>query len=268
MELAQTSHNARYSLWASFLASGIVALALVGAAAGQQPAPNGDASSESPMDAPLRLIGQARASYESINDYACLFVKRERIRDQLQPENLIAMRVRTRPFSVNLRWLKPTDLNGQEACYVAGRNNGQMRVRSAGLLGGVGFVSLDTNDPRVVENSRHSITEAGIGNLIKRFQESYTMERSVNKTRVSVAEFDYNKRHCMRVETAHPDNTDRLFLFYRSVVYFDRENHLPIRVENYDWPRKANNPGGELVECYSYADLKVNLGLKDDTFIH
>jgi hypothetical protein len=94
------------------------------------------------------------------------------------------------------------------------------------------------------------------------------MERSLNKTRASVAEFDYNKRHCMRVETVHPDNTDRLFLFYRSVVYFDRENHLPIRVENYDWPRKANNPGGELVECYSYADLKVNLGLKDDTFVH
>jgi hypothetical protein len=270
MELAQNSSQIRYSLWASFLTTGVVALALAGAAAGQSSPSNtqGCSESQSPLDIPLRLIAQAQSSYEGVNDYACLFVKREKLHNQLQPENLIAMRVRTRPFSVDLRWLKPTDLNGQEACYVAGRNKGQMRVRSAGLLGGVGFVSLDTNDPRVLENSRHSILEAGIGNLIQRFHESYTMERNVNKTRVSVTEYDYNKRHCYRVETVHPDNSDRLFMFYRSVVYFDREHHLPIRVENYDWPRKPGDVAGELVESYSFADLKLNIGLKDDVFNH
>jgi hypothetical protein len=59
-----------------------------------------------------------------------------------------------------------------------------------------------------------------------------------------------------------------VFLFYRSVVYFDRENSLPIRVENYDWPRKPSDTAGELVECYSYADLKLNIHLKDDVFNH
>jgi len=268
MEIALNRLFPRLSIWASFLATGIVALALVAAASGQQDGPVPQGSSESPLDLPLRIISQARASYDRVDDYTCLFVKREKLRNQLQPENLIAMRVRTRPFSVNLQWLKPTDLAGQEAAYVAGRNGGQMRVRSAGLLGSVGFVSLDTKDPRVLENSRHSITEAGIGNLIQRFSDSWTMERSVNKTRVSVAEYDYNKRHCYRVETVHPDNSDRLFLFYRSVVYFDRENNLPIRVENYDWPRKQNDQARDLVESYSYADLKLNVGLKDLVFNH
>ena len=258
----------RYWHWASFLVTGILALALVGAAAGGQEPPALQSSGESPLDVPLRLISQARASYERIEDYACLFVKRERIHNQLQPENLVAMRVRTRPFSVDLQWLKPSDLSGQEACYVAGRNSGQMRVRSSGLLGSVGFVSLDTKDPRVLENSRHSITEAGIGNFITRFGEGWTMERSFNKTKVQVAEYDYNHRHCMRVETVHPDNSDRLFLFYRSVVYFDRENNLPIRVENYDWPKKAGDVAGSLIESYSYADLKINIHLKDDVFNH
>ncbi|CAN5409708.1 hypothetical protein BH10PLA2_BH10PLA2_37900 [soil metagenome] len=268
MELAHNGSQIRYSPWASFLATGIVMLALAGAAAGQTTPSNNEACSESPLDIPLRLISQAQSSYAGVNDYACLFVKREKLHNQLQSENLIAMRVRTRPFSVNLRWLKPNDLNGQEACFVAGRNNGQMRVRSAGLLGGVGFVSLDTNDPRVLENSRHSILEAGIGNLIQRFHESYTMERNRNKTLVSVTEYYDNKRHCLRVETVRPDNSDRLFIFYRSVVYFDRENHLPIRVENYDWPRKAGDVAGDLVESYSFADLKLNVGLKDEVFNH
>ena len=255
MELAQTSHNGRYSLWASFLASGIVALALVGAAAGQQPGSYGESSAESPLDAPIRLVNQARATYDTINDYACLFVKRERIRDQLQPENLIAMRVRTRPFSVDLRWLKPTDLNGQEACYIAGRNNGQMRVRSAGLLGGVGFVSLDTNDPRVIENSRHNINEAGIGNLIKRFQESYTMERSLNKTRVSVAEFDYNKR-LHAVETVRPTAPIGSSLLPERRLLRSRAMFTS---GGYDWPRRASEPGAKLSAIAT--PTKVDLGL-------
>lgn len=268
MELTLNLSLRRYALWALFLATGILMLSLAGVASGGQAPSAPQEQTESPMDLPLRLIGQAQATYERVNDYACLFVKRERLHNQLQPENLVAMRVRTRPFSVDLQWLKPADMSGQEACYVTGRNAGQMRVRSAGLLGTVGFISLDTKDPRVLENSRHSITEAGIGNVISRFGEGWTMERSINKTQVSVAEYDYNKRHCVRVETRHPDNSDRVFLFYRSVVYFDRENNLPIRIENYDWPRKPGDSAGELVESYSYADLKLNINLKDEVFNH
>jgi len=201
---------------------------------------------------PLRLVSQARSSYERIDDYACLFVKRERLHNQLQPENLVAMRVRTRPFSVDLQWLKPADMSGQEACFVAGRNAGQMRVRSAGLLGTVGFVSLDTKD-RAFWRTAAIAYRSGDRNVISRFGEGWTMERSVNKTRVQVAEYDYNKRHCVRVETVHPDNSDRVFLFYRSVVYFDRENNLPIRVEKLrlaeETRRSGRRPGGVLQLC-------------------
>ena len=49
---------------------------------------------------------------------------------------------------MNLRWLEPKALAGQEAVYVTGKNVGQMRVKSAGLLGAVGFISLEPNDAR------------------------------------------------------------------------------------------------------------------------
>jgi len=222
-----------------------------------QPAP-------SSMDVPLRLIAEARESYRGVTDYTALFVKRERLRGQLQPENLIALKVRTQPFSVYMRWLRPQNLIGQEACYVAGRNNGQMRVHSTGFLGAVGFVSLDPHDPRVMENSRHDITEAGIGNLIERFGNRWEAESRLNKTVVRIAEYDYDKRRCTRVETLHPDNSGRHFTFYRSIIYFDKQTHLPVRVENYDWPQADAN--GVLSESYSYADLKLNVGLTDASF--
>jgi Protein of unknown function (DUF1571) len=271
MQRSTTSQtNRRAGLRRCLAYSGAIALVTLLVGAGQAPvAPEPSAPGAGGiMDAPLRLVAEARQAYQGVTDYTSLFVKRERLRDQLQPENVMLMKVRTQPFSVYLRWLRPNNLANQEACYVTGRNNGMMRVHSTGLLGAVGFVSLDPRDPRALQNSRHTITEAGIGNLIERYAQRWEMENRLNKTQVRIAEYEYNKRRCVRVETIHPDNTGGQFLFYRSVVYFDKENHLPIRVENYDWPRSGGDPNGALAESYSYADLRLNAGVNEATFDH
>src|SRR5262249_56722812 len=126
-------------------------------------------------------------SYQQVKDYTCLFVKHERVNGQLQPENLISMKVRTQPFSIYLRWLSPKASAGQEACYVAGRNNGMMRVHTTGLLGAMGFISLDPRDPRAMEGNRHTITEAGIGNLIEQYSQGWEAMRRRNRTHVRIA---------------------------------------------------------------------------------
>jgi hypothetical protein len=245
---------------------GLLALlgVLFGAGATLPPAPE----ASHPMDTPLRVIAEARQSYQQVVDYSCTFVKRERLNDQLQPENVIEMKVKARPFSVYLRWLAPRQSVGQEACYVEGQNNGMMRVHSTGLLGVAGFVSLAPNDPRALRNSKHPITDAGIGNLIERFAGRWDVERRLNKTQVRVADYEYAKRPCTRVETIHPDNSGREFLTYRSVLYFDKQTHLPVRVEAYDWPHRGGDPNGDLMESYSYVNLQFNTGLRDDDFRH
>src|SRR5262249_5559274 len=106
------------------------------------------AQTASPMDAPVRLIREAQQAYQQVQDYTCLLIKQERINGRMPPLNVIDMKVRTQPFSVYLRWIQPRTEAGQEVCYVAGRNDGKMRVHAKGLLGTVGFVSLDPNDPR------------------------------------------------------------------------------------------------------------------------
>jgi Protein of unknown function (DUF1571) len=228
------------------------------------PKPGADAS---PMDEPLRLLAAARKAFDEVNDYTCLLIKRERIDGQVLPDNVMQMKFRKEPFSVGLVWLQPKNLVGQEAYYINGRNDNKLRVRGAGGLGLFGFVSLDPNDPRVKATSKYSITDAGIGNMVRRFTTAWEMERKLGLTKVNIAEYEYNKRRCMRVETIHPLQPNSKFLFYRSVVYFDKEHKLPIRVECYDWPTEPGDTKGIVAEIYSFAHLKLNVGLEDEAFV-
>lgn len=235
-------------------------------AGGLQAAPVPPPQSANSLDAPLQLIYEAARSFQGARDYSCLFIKQEQINRQLQPENVIAMRVRNQPFSVYLRWIAPKSSVGQEVCYVAGRNNNQMRVHSPGVLGAFGFQSIDVKDPRASANSRHQITDAGIGNLIERFRRTWEAERQWNRTQVRIADYEYNKRPCTRVETIHADRLNGQFASYRTVIYFDKETRLPIRLESYDWPVAGGPRDGVLEEMYSYVDLKFNIGLTDEHF--
>jgi hypothetical protein len=237
-----------------------------GAAPGPSTPPPPAAAPASPVDQPLRLAAEANQAFQGVRDYTCLFIKKERLRGTLQPDNLIEMKVRNQPFSVYLRWLHPKNLEGQQACYVAGRNQNMMRVHSTGILGIAGFVTLDTHDARVMENSRHTITEAGIGHLITQLLQSWEMERRLGKTQVRLADYTYNRLPCTRVEMIHPDNSGRQFTSYRTVVYFDKASHLPIRIEKYDWPRSGGPAQGELLESYSYINLRTNVGLGENAF--
>jgi hypothetical protein len=222
----------------------------------------------SPLARPLALIAAARQSFAEVEDYTCLLVKRETMRGQLQPEQVIEMKVRNRPFSVHMRWQKPKAHEGQEVCYVAGRNNGLMRVKGPGLLGAIGFVNLEPRDPKAMQTSRHSITAAGIGNLIERYAERWENEAKLNRTRVRVNDFEFNQRKCARIETMHPGSKPGDYYAYRNVLFIDKENHLPIRSEMYDWPQPDGKPEGELMECFSFVDLQLNVKLPSDAFNH
>jgi hypothetical protein len=220
----------------------------------------GQQQQEVPLDQPLRMIADARQQYTQIRDYTCTLITQERVKGQLLPEQIIQLSFRKDPFSVYMKWLAPKDKTSQEVAYVNGKNNNKMRVHTA-----IGWLDIAVNSPKVMENSRHYITETGIGNLIERCETGWQNERYMNKNKVQIAEYEYNKRRCIRVETTHTDK-DARFYCYRSVTYFDKETKLPIRMECYDWPRPGGPQDGELLECFSYIDIRFNVNLPDATF--
>jgi hypothetical protein len=218
-----------------------------------------------PLAEPLALAARARKAYAGVRDYSCTLIKRERMDGTLSPNHVIAFKMRTGPFSVAMRWVEPKSLVGQEVCYVAGKNNGDMRVKPPGLLGAIGFLSLSPDDEHAKKTSKHPITDAGIGQVIERCAAGWEVERTLNRTKVSIGTFQYAKRRCTRVELLHTDPAGGRLLHQRNVVYFDQETHLPIRVENYDWPKV---PGAmpEVDEVYSYVNVRLNVQLPDEVF--
>lgn len=239
-------------------------LAVAAGAIAQTPNP----SEPKAFEAASRLISEAKQAFSGVRDYTGLIYKQERIGGVLQPEQTIQLRVRQTPFSVGMKWLGPQKMAGQEAIYVAGRHNNQMRAKSAGaLLGAIGFVSFDPRDPRIMANNRHPITDAGIGHLLDQMSARHAAEQSLppSETQLNFSEYRFLNRPVIRMESVHPINTGNYYT-HRTVTYFDRETKLPVRIEAYDWPKQGGPPGGELLECYSYVDLRFNIGLTDAAF--
>jgi hypothetical protein len=241
---------------------------LLATSAAAQTARGQPASADTPpsMDQAIALLTEARQSFQNVRDYECRLLKRERVKGELLPESTMTMRVRNKPLSVYLRCDSPEADKGLEVCYVAGRNQGMMRVHPTGLLGLIGFVSLDPRDPRAFEKNRHCITEAGLGNLLESTARYWDMERHLNKTLVRIADDELDGRSCTRIETVHPDRNAGSFYGYRCVLWLDKTTHLPVGAETYGWPRRGEAEGGDLLEWYRYRDLRSNIGLGDGAF--
>jgi hypothetical protein len=221
---------------------------------------------QAPLDQPLSWLYEAKRNYAAVKDYSCTLVSQENVRGKLQDQNVMQLKVKTQPFSVYMRWLAPKQNQGQEVAFVVGKNNGKMRVKS-NVIGNklIGFVPIDPNDPRVLEHSRHSILEAGIGNMIDQTITYWELDRKVGKTQVKVADFSYNQRECLRVETIHTERRPDAYS-YRCRIFLEKNSKMPIRLENYDWPQPGGNPDGEILEIFSYVNLQFNTGLKDEEF--
>jgi hypothetical protein len=233
-------------------------------ATAQQAAPPA-APQANPLDQPLQLVYEARKAYANVQDYSCTLVKQERVQGRLQEQNIILCKFRVNPFSVNMRWLAPRELVGQEVSFIYGRNGNKMHVNFAKGFKKVISPWIDPLDPRVLQHSRHNIYEAGIGNLIEMTIKNMEMERNLNKTQVRIADYTYNNRPCYRIESVRTERNERYYS-YRSVLYLDKETKLPIRTENYDWPTQGGAEGGDLLEVFSFIDLRTNAGLTDADF--
>ena len=209
---------------------------------------------------------EAKRNFTAVQDYTCTLTKREKVNGVLSDEHIMEAKFRTQPYSVYMRWLAPSKFYGQEVAFVAGRNNNKMRVHSKGLIkGAIGFVSLDINDHRVLELSRHTIYEAGIGNLIDQSIKYVETEKQIGKARVNITDVKFDNRPCLRVELVRLERRAQ-FDFYRTVFYLDRDAKLPVAAENYEWPRQGGPQGGDLVEQASFTNLRWNVGLADREF--
>jgi len=203
---------------------------------------------------------------ETVQDYSCTVVKRERIDGKLGEHEYMFAKIRQAPFSVYLYFLGPESLKGQEVLFVDGRNEGNMLAHAgSGVRAMVGMVSLKPTSMMAMQGNRYPVTELGVENLTRRLIEVAEHDSQFGECTVNFfPNAKVNGRVCTCIQVEHPVPRKN-FRFHLARVFIDDEISIPIRYESYDWPREA---GGQavLMEEYTYMNVKLNNGFTDADF--
>jgi hypothetical protein len=205
--------------------------------------------------APLRWE-EVASSYDHVSAYVCLYEKEELA---ISKGELQTMRLSFRkPFDVRLDWLDDRGKVDQTAVYRQGANNGKVLARQSGLASLMGTMRLDPNESLALEDSRHPITEVGLGKLIERVQRDAATSGITSRF---LGEETLDGRPAYKFEfKAEADKTvGGLVGATRSLIWIDREIKLPVKLEFYG----ATNT---LLERHRFKNMVLNAKLTDKTF--
>jgi hypothetical protein len=229
-----------------------------------------------PLD-PLLLVARKGLELlrESLRDYTATLERQERVGDQLMPTETITLKIRQARTAeendgqavaraIYTRHEAPASLQGQEAIYVEGENEGNLVAHTTGLLN-IRRLYLPPNGFLAMRGSRYPMTEAGFEVLIERMLERGQRDRDHGPCQVRVdRQATLNGRPCTVFEIVHPTQ-EGPYDFHIARIAIDDELNLPIHYEAHTWPTE---PGGkpELLERYTYTNIQLNPGLPDETF--
>jgi len=208
----------------------------------------------------LSLGTRAQEQLNKMAGYRCLYLRDEFIDNEMQ-QNYMKLAILHEPFSVCIEWIEPKLKSGRKAVYVTGKNDGKLIVKQL-------FVKkvLDPNESIKMKESRHTILESGLKNMIDRLMTSWEKESKLAETNVKYYDTTLDitlsgKKHvydCRCVEADHPIQVRDKYAFMKVILYFDKKGGLPVKMECYDWPISANGES-RLGERYTYVDVKSEI---------
>lgn len=200
------------------------------------------------------LLRESQKAYAEVHDYTAIFIKQERIANRLRKEDVIEMKFQ-KSFKIYLAWIESPD-KGMEVIYKEGENDNKITAHLGGFLSNfVPTVNLDIRADLATRNNRHLITESGIGEFLKRYEADFKRGKEKQEMQVILhGEETIFGRPAHQLEAILPKTEKSGYYCYRSIVWFDAKNKLPIKMEFYDFT-------DTLMERYTYKDLKINLQL-------
>ncbi|MEO2023322.1 MAG: DUF1571 domain-containing protein [Pirellulaceae bacterium] len=241
------------------------------------PAPTADrAANAHPLDPAIKVARQCLVNIQAnVKDYTCTLVKRERINGKLGDYEYMYTKIRNQrvangkvviPLSAYMYFVKPASVAGREVVYVAGRNKGKLCAHEGGTKGRlIPSVWLAPNGVLAMKGQRYPLSEIGIENLVAKLIERGLRDRTRNECEVEFRRgAKINGRECTIIQVTHPHRRP-YFDFHIARIFIDNEYNVPIRYAAFDWP-KAAKAKPEVVEEYTYLNLKINVGLTDEDF--
>lgn len=216
-----------------------------------------------PLYIPLQLAYKADDKLAEIQDYECIFVKRELIGKKLIKTSM-KMKFREEPFSVYLKFIDNSP--GREVLYVKGQNNNNLLVREAGIKAIVGTVALPPTGPDAMAESKHPITSIGMRQMLQRVIKQWEIESQFAGTTTQKRPNSKlpTGEICTVFESVH-DKPYKDFKFHTTRLWIEDKTGLPIGVQQLGFPSKTDKEP-PMIEEYFYNDVKPNRRLTDADF--
>ncbi len=261
----------RMKMWAIVACAGwivggaaVVAQPRQGPAVAKADSGSGDGE-KNPRESFVTVLSESRTALGKVRDYTCTFTRQELVNGKISAEQVAEMKVRTHPAGVYVRFARPESVAGMEVAYSATRKADRMRYRPAGVAGAKGFQTLELNDAKFLAANRHPVTQWTMTALVDRVAAAVAREKTLNNPiEVYRGDYQFAGRNVVRYEVLlrrpHAFRTA-----YQMLLYIDKETKLPLRYEAYDQP-KTGSQSGDLIEAYSFSDVKLNVGLGENAF--
>ena len=177
-------------------------------------------------------------------------------------EQTMQLKMRHKPFSVYLKFANPH--SGREVIYVDGHNDGKLVVNLGGTLGKIlGLRKLEPNNKLVMKENRYPITDIGILRMLDTVVQQWEKLPGNSKVRY-FPNAKLGKKSVRVIQVIRPKRSSES-PFHMTRLYIDNKTRLPIRVQQYGFPRKS---GGKppLIEEYTYSNVKLDKKIGDSDF--
>jgi hypothetical protein len=206
------------------------------------------------LDIPA-LIQQMQTAYAELGDYTATFVRRERIEGKLRAPETILLKFR-KPEKIYMRFAVSKAV-GREILFVRGRDEDRALIHERGWKT-LFTIVIAPDNALVLKESRHPITDIGIGRLID-------LLAAGTGGRITTGEVSW--REVAPAGGASPARRIELLSSVvvadcscqRVIMTIDVVTRLPVGAEIFD----GND---QLLGTYEYHDIRINPGLTDRDF--
>lgn len=215
-----------------------------------------------PLLPALKLAGESLEAVCRIEGYEATFIKNEMIgRKMLSTQMLV--KVRHNPFSVYMKFVTPHE--GREVIYVEGQNDGKILAHETGFASLIGTVALLPTERRAMEENRYPITGFGLKKLAEGVFENLLQDAAGEGPTVSFyPQARIGDIACRTMEVTYARPTENR-PFQTSRLYIEQATSLPVRIQNYQFSSRRNEPA-PLVEDYFYTAIKSNVAVVAQDF--
>ncbi|MDP8262601.1 MAG: DUF1571 domain-containing protein [Candidatus Ancaeobacter aquaticus] len=209
------------------------------------------------------IIQDAHQAYNAVDDYTATLLRTECIKNRLRSKETIELKF-AKPDSVYLKWLtspNPGLLNQHtEIIYPVGKNKDKVIAHLGGLINFITpTITVTPDDSSLMKDNRHPVTHTGIGFFLNLFRDEYKKAlQDSTFTQKYYGTVRLMGTHAHKIEFIMPDK-NKGYYCHRLELYFDVQNKLPIRIIAYNWKN-------QLIERYSFFNLKLNVGLNKEDF--